>query len=315
MTVFGKKDEKSTTLDDSNGKQPDIDLEPAIQGRALKEYHDFFSEQMATDPAYEVRLYRVPENKKDGLELLDVYSGACPHEKDLGLEYGSGQLRAHGRIPGQRNPDVRMINLAKVWDARKREHDLQKAGDYKANGDLETNVVILERLAGVMKIMNGGNGSNSIMPDKSLTGALKEIQTMSIDVVRSGIKERASLLAEFKKISAADGQTEPVTEQPASSESLWDHPVVNEIMEAILDHGRQWLGASPGMKDKYKQKLQKNPAFQEILQDENKIIALYNKGCQHAKGGQSFMDELFEQIGIAVKNTEDVQEEKTEPAK
>lgn len=311
--MWTKEKEKETdTIEKGNGNEAGINLDTVFPGKSTKEYHDFFSEQMALDPLYEVRLYRVPESKQEGIELLDVYSGKCPHERDMGYEYGSGLYRAHGRRPGQKDPDVRIIRLAKIWDARKREKDAENVGDYRVNNDINSNLAILERLADVMKKLGGGSSS---MPEKSLSGAFKEIQTMQIDVVKTGIKERASLLAEFKKLALASTKEEPapVLEQTAP-ETLWDHPVVNEIMDGILQYGKKWLGAPDGMKDKYKDTLTKNPAFQEIIKDENKILALYNKGSQHSGIGQKLMDELFQQIGIGVKNEEQPEEQPEEKA-
>ncbi len=299
MNVFNK-----SKTEPNNGKdKQELGLEPEYPGRAMKEYHSFYCDMMGEDPEYTVRVYRVPKHPKAGLEFLDKYIDCVPDEAELGLEHGSCQLRCHGKKPGQVEPDVRIINLPAIWDKRKREHDLKKAGNSQNNNDLEQSLIIMERLAGIMDKF-GNNGNGKIGASRPLTGALREIENMQVDLVKSSIKERASLLTEFKQIQAENAAPVPLVDDGAASESLWDHPFVNETMEAIMEHGRAWLGAKPATKEKYAQSFNNNEAFKGILKDENLVLALYNKGCSMDKAGKNLMDDLFHEVGINVETKE-----------
>lgn len=303
--MFTKEKQKGNNGEDKQ----ELGLEPEYPGRAMAEYHSFYNDRMGQDTEYTVRVYRIPKNKTKGLEYLDKFIECVPDEGELGLEYGACQLRCHGKRPGQVNPDVRIVNLPAIWDKRKRENDLKMQGSTQGSGDLEKSLLIMERLAGIMDKFNGA-APGKIGATKPLTGALREIENMQVDLVKKSIKERQSLLTEFKQIQAENAGPVPLANDGEDSKSLWDHPFIDETLEAIMEHGRAWLGAKPDTKEKYAKSFNKNEAFQGIMKDENMILALYNKGCSMDKAGKELMDNLFHEVGIDVETKEP---EQTEP--
>lgn len=310
--MFGK----DTEVKESN--KTDIDTDATFPGREQAEYYDFYSEQVGIDPSYEIRLYRIPpKESRQGLTLLEVYSRP-PHENDIGLKYGGGDYLANGRKQGQRDPDKRIIKLDKeIWDRRKEEHDRKSMGATNG-GELETSLNLLDRLVSIMGKMNGGNGNgngNKFTPDKSLSTAFKEVQELQVNVFKEGMKDRSALYKELKQLQLTGPEKEKLPDSSQDEDSLWNHPLVTEAFETMMDHGLSWLKSDGVKKEAGRTLIQGDPNFQELVKNEKLMIALYNRCKADDKIGKDTIDKIYNELGMQVQDVPDESPETKEEKK
>lgn len=300
----------NSTKEETKDKK-EIDIEAVYPGREQKEYFSFFSEQTSTDPDYEIRLYRIPPVKsKKTLDLLEIYCGETPHERDIGLEHGGGDYKAIGRRPGQHEPDVRYISLAKdLWDRRKEEHE-RKSMPVMGDNDISNNLNILDRLSQISARINGGNGNGT--PDKSLTGAFQELRTLQVGVLRESVKERSALYKELKSLHLSGKEPEKLIDNSEGEDSLWNHPLVTEAFENLMDHGMSWLKSTGPKKELGRKLIKEDPNFQKIANNEDLLLALYNRCKADGKIGKDVIDKIYQELGMEVQDVQVPEEEKTE---
>lgn len=300
----------SSTKEETKDKK-EIDIEAVYPGREQKEYYSFFSEETSTHPDYEIRLYRIPEAKtKKTLDLLEVYCGQTPHENDIGVKYGGGDYKAIGRKPGQHEPDVRYISLSReIWDRRKEEHE-RKSMPVMGDNDITNSLNILDRLSQIAARSNGGNGNG--LPDKSLMCAVTELRTMQIDLIKESVKERSTLYQELKSINLSGKEPEKFTDNSGEEESLWNHPLVTEAFENLMDHGMSWLKSTGTKKEMGRKLIKEDPNFQKIANNEELLLALYNKCKADDKIGPDVIDKIYKELGMEVQDIKEKEEEKEE---
>lgn len=292
-------------------EKKEIDIEAIYPGREQKEYYSFFSEETSTHPDYEIRLYRIPPVKsKKTLDLLEIYCGETPHERDIGLEHGGGDYKAIGRKPGQHEPDVRYISLSKeLWDRRKEEHE-RKSMPVMGDNDITNSLNILDRLSQIAARSNGGNGNGS--PDKSLTGAVSELRTLQIGLIKESVKERSTLYKELKSLHLSGKEPEKLTDNSEEEDSLWNHPLVTEAFENLMDHGMSWLKSTGTKKEMGRKLIKEDPNFQKIANNEDLLLALYNKCKATDEIGLEVIDKIYKELGMEVQDIKDKEEEKEE---
>ena len=298
---------------DNAGNDPETDA--LFPGREQKEYYHFYAEQVELYPDYEIRIYRLPpKGSKEALVLLEVVTSP-PHEMELGLKYGRGKYLCNGRKFGQKDPDKRIINLDdEIWDRRKEEYDkknLPPVGD----SDINTSLHILERLAKIQTQLGNGNG-NGFSSNKPLTGVFKEIQNMQVELLKDNIKERGNLYKEMKNLlMEGPPQSEPLPDDSQNQDSLWNHPLVNEAFETLMDHGLSWLKSSGPKKELGRNLIQSDPNFQKLVQNEKLLIALFNRCKSDPKIGEDTISNIFGELGMKVEDIPDEENKEQEENK
>lgn len=298
-----KEKEKGTNIldDETIRSLENVGLHPN------KAYQDFFESEIKDNENYRIVLYqKPPRNKaKENLIHLEDFVGEEPDiTEDIGLIYGRGVYLCYGKHKGQKNPKIRVINLDhEVWDKRKRENDLRLSGGAKPQeNNLESTLLLVER---IMKMTNNNNESNPF--DKTMAPYIKRINDMSIDVVEKGIKERSLLMKEHKA-QQYDNSPEDAeyTKESKDPESMWNHPIVESVMEYIKEFGEEFLDSKGLRRKKGRQMINEDDAIIKAKQDPDKIMAIYERACEDPTIGKAKIDELFEEIGMRVnKPTED----------
>lgn len=294
------------------GNKTQVDTDAIFPGRDVAEYYNFFSEQFNLYPDYNIRLYRLPpQGSKEAAVLLEVYT-VPPHENDIGLKYGRGKYLANGRKYGQKDPDKRIINLDdEIWNKRKAEHD-RKNLPIMGNNELDTSLNILERLTDIQTRLNNGNG-NKFSGSNALTGVFKEVQEMQIGLLKSNLKERSALYGELKKLQlGGPEQQQPIPDDSQEQDSLWNHPLVTEAFETLMDHGLSWLKSTGPKKEMGRNLIQNDPNFQKLANNEKLLIALYNRCKSDEKIGQDTIDKIFNELGMQVQDIPDEEPKKEE---
>lgn len=297
-------------------EKKDIDIDAVYPDREQKEYFSFFSEQTSIAPDYEIRLYRIPPIKsKKTLDLLEIYCGETPHERDIGLAHGGGDYKAIGRKPGQHEPDVRYISLAKeLWDRRKEEHE-RKSMPVMGDNEITSSLNILDRLSQIAARTNGGNGNSNGMGDKSLTGAVQELRTLQIGLIKESVKERSVLYKELKSLHLNPAEPEKLSDNSEEQDTLWNHPLVLEAFENLMDHGLGWLKSTGPKKEMGRKLIKEDPNFQKIANNEDLLLALYNRCKAEDKIGKDVIDKIFQELGMQVQDIPVEEPEKAEEKK
>lgn len=300
----------SDTKEEKDKKE--FDIEALYPDRPQLEYYSFFSEETSVHPDYEIRLYRIPPVKsKKTLDLLEIYCGETPHERDIGLAHGGGDYKAIGRKPGQHEPDVRYISLAKdLWDRRKEEHERKKM-PVGGDADINTGLHILERLAAIQAKLNNGNGNGS----GSLTGAFREVKEMQIGLLKDSFVERSKLYKELKQLHLSGEEPKKLEDNSEDADTLWSHPLVQEAFENLMDHGLAWLKSTGPKKEAGRTLIQSDPNFQKLASNEKLLLALYNRCKADEKIGHEAIDKIYKELGMDVQDIPAEEPEKAEGKK
>jgi len=268
-------------------------------------YDDFFELEAAEEEKYSIVVYQRPAKGENAGKLIRLvsFTGRSPDvEKEIGEIFGRGTYLCKGHNPTTREKKDRTLNFDhEIWDERKkvRQQEDSKLSGKKDSGfgnDMEGMLLFTERIFGMAAKLQ-----NPSMPqfDKILNPAYQRIGELQIQNFENGVKDREKLIKEFRGMKADPVEVARV-ETPDSENTMWNNPYVKEVVERIYNFGGEWMDSVGLKREKGREILESDPAFKEVMEDKNKIMAVYDLCCQNSNIGKELIDKIFFEVGMRV---------------
>lgn len=281
------------TLDDEEIEGADLN-EGAES--ALKDFENYFIETLG-DLDFELKLYRCEQSgKRVRRTFLERLVNAIPREDDIGETYGAGWYAVRGVHPKNGKLVAREIHIDRIWDARKKQKDMEKAAEERAllggGGAVGPPAPVLDPLALVERVIG------MIRPILDSTASKKTEPAQMIDaMMEMGLTQFRRMNRFYDSMQGEIQKTRIGKSEPVAKETDGTGEIVREVIGLIKLFGTQLLSGG-GDGSKIRSFLEKDERFRELVDDDQALSAVYTAAISDPDIGEGKIRKLFTSLGI-----------------
>lgn len=226
---------------------------------------------------YEIKLYRVVGVKRTK-KYLRKYESEIPDEEMIGNMYGGGKFAIMGVHPTNGKLHTKYFDIDEIFDRHAARLGGRTSSQLDLNSPISSPISQLKELSEIMKNLGAGPAAQPLKMMEGITemftNGLKKIQNVVIDQ-----------------------QIDRMKQQPENENEKSD---LSSILELINTFGNKFLEARGPQENLYKQVIKSDPKFQEVSEDDDLIVELYETCCQDPEIGKDKINKIMEKLGIEV---------------
>lgn len=266
--------------------------------------HKRYFEDVFADVDFEIKLYRVLEDRKNRKCFLCKFTNEIPDEETIGLKYGGGNYFVMGINPVEDKIYSKNIYIDETFTELKKEDEKERDLEQKRMAALtghnvqttdpillmkEFFAMITPMFEAVSKVQNQPPPQNLLgdMVPKVLTGATEIFTGAFKQMSGNFMKAQQELMNQRLE----EDETEELTADDPKTKLL------NGAVDLIKAFGNKLIESKD---DKLAKSVLNDPEVQQVIQDEDLLSMVYST-CAHDKTiGKKRIDGVFKKLKIDV---------------